>query len=58
MGGRNIPCDLHLEHLNRLLKEAVCGLQADITSVAISQVDKSMGTLSDVVEQFDESDDV
>ena len=58
VGGRNIPCDLHLEHLNRLLKEAVRGLQANKTSAAISRVGKSMGTLSDVVEQFDESNDV
>ena len=49
MGGRNIPCDLHLERLNRLLKEAVRGLQVNKTSAAISRVGKSMGTLSDVI---------
>ena len=58
VGGRNIPCDLHLEHLNRLLKDAVRGLQANKTSAAISRVGKSVGTLSDEVEQFDESNDV
>ena len=29
--GRNIPCDLHVEHLNRELKKAIAGLGANIT---------------------------
>lgn len=56
--GRNIPCDLHLEHMNRLCKEAVYGLQANKTPDAIVRVGKSLGTLKDVIEQFDEDNSV
>lgn len=43
--------------MNRLCKEAVYGLQANKTSVSIVRVGKSLGTLSDVIEQFDEDND-
>ena len=56
--GRNIPCDLHLEHMNRLCKEAVYGLQANKTPDAIVRVGKSLGMLKDVIEQFDEDNNV
>lgn len=56
--GRNVPCDLHLEHMNRLCKEAVHGLQANKTSVSIVRVGKSLGTLKDTVEQFDDDNDI
>ena len=44
--GRNIPCDLHMEHINRLCKDAVYGLQANKTASAIVRVGKSLGPLS------------
>lgn len=56
--GRNIPCDLHLEHMNRLCKEAVRGLQANKTSTSIVRVGKSLGTLKEVMEQFDEDNGI
>ena len=34
MQGRNISCDLHMEHLNRLAKTAVDGLGANKTERA------------------------
>ena len=33
--GRNNPCDLHMEHVNRLCKDALYGLQANKTPAAI-----------------------
>ena len=33
--GKNIPCDLHLEHLNRALKTAICGLGANVIPRAV-----------------------
>lgn len=56
--GRNIPCDLHMEHINRLCKDAVYGLQANKTASAIVRVGKSLGPLSHLLEQFDKENDV
>ena len=56
--GRNIPCDLHMEHLNRICKGAVYGLQANKTPAAIRRVGKSLGALNGVLEQFDEDNDI
>ena len=33
--GRNISCDLHMEHLNRELKKAISGLGANVTKRSI-----------------------
>ncbi len=51
--GRNIPCDLHLEHLNRLLKEAIHNLRANKTEKAIVRVGKCIGPLYHTLSQFD-----
>ena len=56
--GRNIPCNLHMEHLNRICKGAVYGLQANKTPGAIKRVGKSLGTLNDVLEQYDKDNDM
>ena len=53
MKGRNIPCDLHMEHINCLCNDAVYGLQANKTASAIVHVGKSLGPLSHLLEQFD-----
>ena len=47
MQGRNIACDLHMEHLNRLCKEAVQGLGANKTPDAIVRIGKCIGKVSD-----------
>ena len=51
--GRNIAADLHLEHLNRVCKESIRGLGANKTEAAITRVAKALGTLSPILEQFD-----
>ena len=53
MKGRNIPCDLRMEHINRLCKDAVYALQASKTASAIVRVGKSLEPLSHLLEQFD-----
>ena len=58
MKGRNIPCDLHMEHINRLCKYDVYGLQASKTASEIVRVEKSLGPLSHLLEQFDKENDV
>ncbi len=56
--GRNIPCDLHMEHLNRLCKDAVQDLGSNKTTASMSRVAKILGTLDPVLQQFDEQNDV
>ncbi len=51
--GMNIPADLHQEHLNRVVKEAIHGLGANKTETAVTQVGRALGTLSPVLAQFD-----
>lgn len=51
--GRNVACDLHLEHLNRVCKDALRGLGANQSERAITRVGKALGTLSHVLDQFD-----
>ena len=58
MEGRNIPCNLHVEHLNRLCKDAVYGLQANKTPSAIVRVGKSLGSLSHFLDKFDKDNGV
>jgi L1 cell adhesion molecule like protein len=51
--GKNIPNDLHCEHLNRLCKTAVRGLAANKTPECITRVARAIGTISPVLENFD-----
>ena len=51
--GRNIAADLHMEHLNRLVKEAIRGLGVNKTEKAICRIGNSLGTLSPVLNQYD-----
>ena len=56
--GRNIPEDLHQEHLNRLVKESIRGLGANKTEAAITRVGKALGSLFPVIQRFDEENGV
>ena len=52
---RNIPADLHMEHLNRIAKDAIKSLGANKTKRAIERVSKSIGgMLSPLLHQFDQ----
>ena len=48
--GRNIPCDLHMEHINRACKTAVTSLGTNLTPKAIV---RCMGPLMNATHQFD-----
>ena len=52
--GRNIPCDLYMEHLNRVLKEAVAGPGANKTPNALVRVGKVIEIIDCVAKSFDE----
>ena len=53
ISGNNIPCDLHIEHMNRLLKVCFRNLGANKTKNAICQYSKSMGPLVTLLTNFD-----
>ena len=52
--GKNVSCDLHMEHLNRLVKTAMDGLGANKTEKAISRASKAIGVLSKIMESYDQ----
>ena len=56
--GRNIPTDLHMEHLNRVCKEAIAGLGVNKTKKAIIRVGNSLGMICPVLAQFDSDDKI
>ena len=53
--GRNVACDLHMEHLNRTCKDAMSGLGANKTPKAITRIGKCIGVLKSVLESYDDS---
>lgn len=52
--GHNIPCDLHLEHLNRILKGCINNLGVNKTERSISRVSKALGTIAPFLYNFDQ----
>ena len=51
--GENILCDLHMEHLNRVCKDAVSHLGANKTPKSIVRIVKALGPLTEILKQFD-----
>lgn len=56
--GRNIPNDLHMEHLNRICKTAIRGLGSNKTPDCIQRIGNALGTIVPVLENFDEDNKV
>lgn len=52
--GKNIPVDLHQEHLNRLVKTSIQSLGANKTETAvIIRTSRALGPLSTLLQQYD-----
>ena len=51
--GHNIPCDLFMEHLNRLCKSSIENLGANKTEKAIERVGKVISVLQKVTSNYD-----
>ena len=51
--GRNIPADLHNEHLNKACKNAIGGLGSNLSTERIQMVGRSLGTLVPILDSFD-----
>ena len=56
--GHNIPCDLHMEHLNRVLKDSVEHLGANKTKDAIIRVGKCIDQVDEVLRNYDVDNEV
>ena len=52
--GKNIPVDLHIEHLNRRLKGMMRNLGSNITPEAVRRVSRALGTIETVCSNFEE----
>ena len=51
--GFNFPCDLHMEHLNRIIKDVLQHLGANKTEHAITRAIKHLHFISSLLHQFD-----
>ncbi len=51
--GHNASCDLHMEHLNKLVKTAMEGLGANKSQKAICRVGRAIGVLASAIDSFD-----
>lgn len=56
--GRNIPNDLHMEHLNRICKTAIRGLGSNKSPDRIQTIGNALGTIAPVLQNFDEDNEV
>ncbi len=56
--GKNISCDLHMEHLNRACKNAIGSLGPNISDASVERIGKSVLKLSKVTDQFDTANNV
>ena len=50
--GCNVPCDLHLEHLNCCLKDMIRGLHSNVTPKALSRASQSVGIVHQVCDKL------
>ena len=51
--GCNIPCDLHMEHLNRRLKTILRALGANITPATVVKAGQALATVHKVCQVFE-----
>ena len=56
--GKNIPCDLHQEHLNRIVKDGIRRLNTNKTEKAVKKIGKTLGMLSPLLDNFDSVNNV
>ena len=52
--GKNIPCDLHMEHLYRIVKTGVRGLGANKAENAMIRIGKCVDSVAQVLATYDE----
>ncbi len=52
--GKNLPCDLHNEHVNKVFKEVVGNMGSNFTQQSSTRVARCITSLHKLVERFDE----
>lgn len=56
--GRNIPMDLHMEHLNRQLKESMHHLSSNVNEASVIRIGKCLRKLIDFKDRYDEDTEI
>ncbi|KAL5474537.1 hypothetical protein EMCRGX_G026495 [Ephydatia muelleri] len=56
--GKNIPNDLHCEHLNRICKDAIQALKSNKGERAILRVSKALGVIVPILSNYDDDHNV
>ena len=56
--GRNIPCDLYNEHVNKLIKQIIVNMGPNLTKEALQRSARSVSTLQRLCAQFDKTSDL
>ena len=56
--GRNIPCDLFNEHMNKLIKNIIINMGSNLTEDSLQRAARSVSSLSLISERFDEESNV
>ncbi len=56
--GKNISCDLHMEHLNREIKTVIAGMGSNVTDASILRAGKSLQKHIAIQNQFDKDNGV
>ena len=51
--GKNIPCDLYMEHLNRECKTSLTGLGSNITDHSVQCIGRCIGKIIPILQNFD-----
>lgn len=53
--GKNIPMDLHMEHLNRMFKISIGKLGPNVMDPSLQRVGKALKLLNDVQQNYDKN---
>lgn len=56
--GRNVPCDLHNEHVNKLIKNIISNMGSNLTEQALQRAVRSISTLDRLCRKYDSQTDV
>lgn len=56
--GRNIPCDLFNEHMNRLIKRIIMNMGSNLTEDSLQKAARCVSTLNYINERFDKETNV
>ena len=56
--GKNVPMDLHMEHINRACKEAMGNVGSSIGDSTVECIGRSIHGLMDIGKRFDQENDV